>query len=173
MDTLKHLLGLSPDCQEQTRQKPDRTHTDARAVASLAGHAASRQDSRLAQTVGRRAAIQPFPSFMLPPTRFPLGPCYVLYVLYLTRQPTEHPLSGSLLYVLYVLYFTRQPSTLPAFLAIWQNVRYLTRQPTEHPLSPSFLLYVLYALALYSTYTTNFRAYRICSTYSTYSNEKS
>ena len=30
---------------------------------------------------------------------------YVLYVLYLTRQATEHPLSpGSLLYVLYVLY---------------------------------------------------------------------
>ena len=52
---------------------------------------------------------------------------YVLYVLYLTRQPTEHPLSpGSLLYVLYVLY--------------------LTRQPTEHPLSPGSLLYVLYVL---------------------------
>ena len=52
---------------------------------------------------------------------------YVLYVLYLTRQATEHPLSpGSLLYVLYVLY--------------------LTRQATEHPLSPSSLLYVLYVL---------------------------
>ena len=52
---------------------------------------------------------------------------HVLYVLYLTRQPTEHPLSpGSLLYVLYVLY--------------------LTRQPTEHPLFPGSLLYVLYVL---------------------------
>ena len=52
---------------------------------------------------------------------------YVLYVLYLTRQPTEHPLPpGSMLYVLYVLY--------------------LTRQPTEHPLSPGSLLYVLYVL---------------------------
>ena len=52
---------------------------------------------------------------------------YVLYVLYLTRQATEHPLSpGSLLYVLYVLY--------------------LTRQATEHPLSPGCLLYVLYVL---------------------------
>ena len=54
---------------------------------------------------------------------------YVLYVLYLTRQATEHPLSpGSLLYVLYVLY--------------------LTRQATEHPLSPGSLLYVLYVLYL-------------------------
>ena len=52
---------------------------------------------------------------------------YVLYVLYLTRQAAEPPLSpGSLLYVLYVLY--------------------LTRQPTEHQLSPGSLLYVLYVL---------------------------
>ena len=61
----------------------------------------------------------------------PLSPgslLYVLYVLYLTRQPTEHPLSpGSLLYVLDVLY--------------------LTRQPPEHPLSPNSLLYVLYVLS--------------------------
>ena len=46
---------------------------------------------------------------------FPGSLLYVLYVLYLTRQPTEHPLfarqptehplsPGSLLYVLYVLY---------------------------------------------------------------------
>ena len=35
----------------------------------------------------------------------PSSMLYVLYVLYLTRQATEHPLSpSSLLYVLYVLY---------------------------------------------------------------------
>ena len=52
-----------------------------------------------------------------------------LYVLYLTRQPTEHPLPpGSMLYVLYVVY--------------------LTRQPTEHPLPPGSLLYVLYVRRL-------------------------
>ena len=61
------------------------------------------------------------------PSQSPGPLLYVLYVLYLTRQATEHPLSfGSLLYVLYVLY--------------------LTRQATEHPLSPGSLLYVLYVL---------------------------
>ena len=63
------------------------------------------------------------------PSQSPGPLLYVLYVLYLTRQATEHPLSpGSLLYVLYVLY--------------------LTRQATEHPLSPGSLLYVLYVLYL-------------------------
>ena len=76
-----------------------------------------------------------------------------LYVLYLTRQAAEPPLSpGSLLYVLYVLY--------------------LTRQAAEPPLSPSSLLYVLYVL--YTLYARNL--YYICyigpySIYSTYSME--
>ena len=41
-----------------------------------------------------------------PPAAEHPGPLlYVLYVLYLTRQAAEHPLSpGPLLYVLYVLY---------------------------------------------------------------------
>ena len=61
------------------------------------------------------------------PSQSPGPLLYVLYVLYLTRQATEHPLSpGSLLYVLYVLY--------------------LTRQATEHPLFPRSLLHVLYVL---------------------------
>ena len=65
----------------------------------------------------------PAPCYMAPNPLSPGSLLYVLYVLYLTRQPTEHPLSpGSLLYVLYVLYLT------------------------EHPLSPGSLLYVLYVL---------------------------
>ena len=78
---------------------------------------------------------------------------YVLYVLYLTRQAAEPPLSpGSLLYVLYVLY--------------------LTRQAAEPPLSPGSLLYVLYVL--YVLYARNL--WYMCyigpySTYSTYSKE--
>ena len=77
---------------------------------------------------------------------------YVLYVLYLTRQATEHPLSpGSLLYVLYVLYLTRQATEhplSPGSLLYVLYVLYLTRQATEHPLSPGSLLYVLYVLYL-------------------------
>ena len=78
---------------------------------------------------------------------------YVLYVLYLTRQAAEPPLSpASLLYVLYVLY--------------------LTRQAAEPPLSPASLLYVLYVL--YVLYARNL--WYMCyigpySTYSTYSKE--
>ena len=80
------------------------------------------------------------------PSLSPGSLLYVLYVLYLTRQATEHPLSpGSLLYVLYVLY--------------------LTRQATEHPLSPGSLLYVLYVLYGIEAcvlYTQHLNMYQIC-----------
>ena len=100
----------------------------------------------------------------------------MLYVLYLTRQAAEPPLSpASLLYVLYVLYLTRQaaePPLSPASLLYVLYVLYLTRQAAEPPLSPSSLLYVLYVL--YVLYARN-----LCymcyigpySTYSTYSME--
>ena len=110
------------------------------------------------------------------PSQSPGPLLYVLYVLYLTRQATEHPLSpGSLLYVLYVLYLTRQPAEhpfSPGSLLYVLYVLYLTRQATEHPLSrvPCYMCYMCY-MALYSTYTTNFCAYRVYSTYSTYSKD--
>ena len=85
-----------------------------------------------------------------PTSQSPGSLLYVLYVLYLTRQATEHPLSpGSLLYVLYVLYLTRQATEhplSPGSLLYVLYVLYLTRQATEHPLSPGSLLYVLYVL---------------------------
>ena len=101
---------------------------------------------------------------------------YVLYVLYLTRQAAEPPLSpGSLLYVLYALYLTRQaaePPLSPGSLLYVLYVLYLTRQAAEPPLSPGSLLYVLYVL--YTLYARNL--YYMCyigpySTYSTYSKE--
>ena len=106
----------------------------------------------------------------------PASLLYVLYVLYLTRQAAEPPLSpASLLYVLYVLYLTRQaaePPLSPGSLLYVLYVLYLTRQAAEPPLSPSSLLYVLYVL--YTLYARNL--YYICyigpySTYSTYSKE--
>ena len=100
----------------------------------------------------------------------------VLYVLYLTRQAAEHPLSpGSLLYVLYVLYLTRQArtSTLPGVPCYMCYMCYISQgKPLNihSPRVPCYMCYMCY-MALYSTYTTDFRAYRVYSTYSTYSKE--
>ena len=74
------------------------------------------------------------------PSLSPGSLLYVLYVLYLTKQATEHPLSpGSLLYVLYL---TRQATEHPLSPGSLLYVLYLTRQATEHALSPRSLLYV-------------------------------
>ena len=78
-------------------------------------------------------------------------PCYMCYMCYISQgKPLNiHSPPGSLLYVLYVLYLTRQATEQPlspGSLLYVLHVLYLTRQATEQPLSPGSLLYVLYVL---------------------------
>ena len=118
-------------CHEKTARKTVQTCKNHATCGAYAGVYAGRRGK--ASTQGSAASL-----------------LYVLYVLYLTRQATEHPLPpGSMLYVLYVLYLTRQATEHPlppGSMLYVLYVLYLTRQATEHPLSPSSMLYVLYVL---------------------------
>ena len=84
------------------------------------------------------------------------------------RQAAEPPLfPGFLLYVLYVLYLTRQAAEPPL-----SHVLYLTRQAAEPPLSPGSLLYVLYVLYILYARNLYYMCYTgPYSTNSTYSKE--
>ena len=129
--------------REQTRQKPDGTHTDragrclpCRARRIPSGQAALPKDAQLGDALQHNPPPAPYMCMLYvlyvlygPQPALPRVPCYMCYMCYISQgNPLNIHSPRVPCYMYYMCYMG------------------LTRQPTEHPLSPGSLLYVLYVL---------------------------